>query len=676
MSQAIASIPPSIQRSLLGADIRPECSVGLLRTMRAFTNLEPWALRLFDATGKYPTGLLQGSRADVGAFDECLETVVRDSFGHDISHGQYCNLLVYVKNASAFEGTLEAILPIMHPVFNYYKKYFTYKELPVLRIGICFLDDCSRQDLQNIADAVKPPIIDIKVSNCATAEPEPWSTTETALVIFLGFLVVVIAAATWVDLFVPAKPRCGGERSTLVDALTSFSAAENTRTLLRVAKKADADSYALQCVHGIRLLCLAHIVLGHTYAAVSDIWSRHLNLLVESQYWPCMALAAGFNGVDTFFFLSGFFLSLTVTKQKGRAPVVFIVGILRRLIRTCVPLFFMIICLYVSPLFVTGPDVKTFFLRFHEEVVEHWWHWLLQIKNFYEMGPTILLGHTWFLSADFQLFLVAFLTLLLLKSRKTLALGAFILLSLISYVIVAWTLASDSDVLPFLIIPAQTPEVAFKTVNIYYQRPFYHAMCYFSGCITFLIMDDFRQRKITKAMRLAGWCMASACMLCCVFMKIAWYRSPNPTSVVGNLLAAFSDRFLWSVFLAWTMLVCSTGRGGVVAKFLSCDVFVPLSKLSFGVYLIHLPFIELMAHASRERLYFSHFTQISTFFSVLVWGFLLSYLAYLACEGPTSGLEKLAFGRLTGSVQSRRKEHQFQQNEAHTGADRTKSSHF
>ncbi|XP_077505898.1 nose resistant to fluoxetine protein 6-like [Amblyomma americanum] len=389
-----------------------------------------------------------------------------------------------------------------------------------------------------------------------------------------------------------------------------------------------------------------------------------------------MIIAGAFNGVDTFFFLSGFFLSFTVTKQKGSAPIIFVVGMLRRLIRTCVPLFFIIMCFYVLPLFVTGPDTKTFFLRFHEEVVEHWWHWLLQIKNFYDMELMIVLGHTWFLSADFQLFLVSFVTLLLLKSRKTMTLGAFVLLSLLSYIVVAWTLASDSDVMPFLILPSQRPEVAIKTVNNYYQRPFYHAMCYFSGCITFLIMEDFRQRKLTKAMRLAGWCVASVSMLCCIFMKIAWYKSPNPTSVVGNLLVAFSDRFLWSLFLAWATLVCSTGRGGVFARFLSCDVFVPLSKLSFGVYLIHLPFIELMLHASRERLFYSHFTQVSLFFSVLVWSFLLSYLAYLACEGPTSALEKLAFTRLMGSGNRRRKEQQFQHNEAHAGAEPTKSSYF
>lgn len=649
MACGMASIPASLRTRLLGAEISPECSVALLRTVRGFQNLEPWALRLLDATGKYPTGVLQGSRADSGAFDECIETVVKDSYGNDLSHGQYCNLLFYIKNSTALEETVESMLNVMHPKMRYYKGYFSYTELPMVRLGICFLDDCSQEDIQTLVDSVKPSIIDIKVSNCVTAEPEPWSTTQMAIVTVLSLLVFVIAAATSVDLVILANRKCGAEQSLVVGIVKAFSAASNTHALLKVADRSDADHYALQFLHGLRLFSLGHIVLGHCYLTLTDNWSCLLNFLVNSHDWPSMIVAGAFNSVDTFFFLSGFFLCLTVRKQRRNGPVVFMIGMLRRLVRTCVPLFFILMCFYIIRLFVTGPDSKAFFVKFQQEVSEHWWHLLLQIKNFYKMDTLILLGHTWFLSADFQLFIVALPILLLLKSRTAVAVGVFVLLSLLSYAVVAWTLASHPDIPPFLIAPGTTPEGTLKTVNEYYERPFYHAMCYFGGCITFLLMNDFRERKITKAMELAGWCVAASSMLCCVFMKLAWYKSQHPTSMTGTLLAAFSDRFLWFVSLAWITLSCSTGRGGLFGRFLSSNVFVPLSKLSFGVYLIHVPFIELMLYSSRERIYWSHFNQVSLFFSVLVWSFLLSYLAYLACEAPTSALDKLAFGRLRGS---------------------------
>ncbi|XP_075550181.1 nose resistant to fluoxetine protein 6-like [Dermacentor variabilis] len=440
---------------------------------------------------------------------------------------------------------------------------------------------------------------------------------------------------------------------TVLEAVKGFSVVANTRMLLMTAKRSDGDYYALQFLHGLRFLSLVHIVLGHCYETVSDTTASLLNLLIHSDRWLSMIIAAAFNSVETFFFLSGFFLCLTVAKQKTNGLLIFVMGVLRRLIRICVPLFFIIMCFCILPLFVTGPDTKMFFKKLYDEVSSDWWRYILHIRNFYEIGPQHVLGHTWYLSADFQLFAVSLLTLAMLRRRKTLAIGAFALLSLCGYAIGAWALVS-SDVLPFMVFPGQTPEITIETVNLYYILPFCHAMSYFSGCITFLVMEDFRYRKITKAVQVAGWCIAASCGLCCVFMKLAWYKSPNPTSKAGTLVAAFSDRAMWSLFLAWITLTCSSGRGGFVGQFLSWNLFVPLSKLSFGVYLIHRPFIELLLHSSRERLSWSDFNQVTMLFSVLDWSFILSYFSYLACEAPTAVLDKLVFNRLTGRGKARK----------------------
>ncbi|KAH7957112.1 hypothetical protein HPB52_015373 [Rhipicephalus sanguineus] len=115
VAAGLSKVPRSLVRKFLAADVRLECSTALLRTMRAFQNFEPWALRLIDATGKYPTGFLESSRVDMGAFDECLETVVRDRNGNMLSRGQYCNLLVYVNNATAMQEMISTIADAMHP---------------------------------------------------------------------------------------------------------------------------------------------------------------------------------------------------------------------------------------------------------------------------------------------------------------------------------------------------------------------------------------------------------------------------------------------------------------------------------------------------------------------------------------------------------------------------------
>ncbi|XP_075539822.1 nose resistant to fluoxetine protein 6-like [Dermacentor variabilis] len=480
-------MPTPLRRKLLEADVRPECTAGLLRTMRGFQNLDPWALKLFDASGKYPTGLFEGSRVDMGAFDECLSIVLRDGYGNMLSRGQYCNLMIYVTNGSAVEEVVRSFSDVLHPRLQYFRKYFSYTKLPVGRLAVCSLNDCNQQDLQAL---------------------------------------VAIGA--------------------LSEFITAFSATSNTRMLLKVSDKNKQDHYALQFLHGMRFYGIVHIALGHCGSVM-----------------------------------------------------------------TCIPLFFIIMCLYALQTFVKGPNTKAFFQDLHKELASHWWHLLLQIRNFDTISERDVIPHVWYLSTDFQLFVVSLVTLLIFK------------------------------------------RVMLRTLNEYYIRPYYHTVCYFGGCMTYLVVDDFKERKISKWFQQVCWYGSVACCLFCVFVKFAWYRSPNPVSAGVALLAAFLDRILWTLFLAWITLACSTGRGGALSKLLSWNAYVPLSKLSFGVYLIHVPFLHLLFRASRERMFWSIFNQLTLLFLLLVWSFLLSYLSFLICEAPTAALDKLLFSRLIGGGERR-----------------------
>ncbi|KAH7957781.1 hypothetical protein HPB52_022663 [Rhipicephalus sanguineus] len=246
-------------------------------------------------------------------------------------------------------------------------------------------------------------------------------------------------------------------RRALFEFVTAFSATSNTRVLLKVADKAKPDDYALQFLHGIRFFSIVYIVMGHCSSTVSDTWC------------------------------DGFFLCFTVAKQERNGPIVFIIGVTRRLI-----------------------------------------------------------------------------------------------------------------------------SVMLRTTDEYYTRPYYHAVCYFGGCMTYMIKEDFREARISKRLQQAGWYGCVACGLFCVFVKFAWVTSFNDVPRGLTLSAAFFDRILWTVFLAWITLACSTGRGGVLTRLLSWNAYVPLSKLSFGVYLLHLPFLKILLNASRERMYWSVFNQVAS----------------------------------------------------------------
>ncbi|XP_065282046.1 nose resistant to fluoxetine protein 6-like isoform X2 [Dermacentor albipictus] len=316
-----------------------------------------------------------------------------------------------------------------------------------------------------------------------------------------------------------------------------------------------------------------------------------------------------------------------------------------------VPPFFVIMCMYMLPALTSGPGAKRYFDKFYREVNEHWKTLLLQVDNYnheYDgSGRLPIIPHFWYLSLDFQFFVVSLIILLVFKSKPRCKIAIFALLSLLGCALSTWHVAGN-ETPPFIVIVDESASNFFETMYFYYFYPHYHAVCYFTGPITFLLLERFRKIKMSKVTELAGWCIAIACGLCCIFMKVSWYRTKYPTTEFGKLSTAFFDRLLWSIFMIWLTLACASGRGGFLGKFLSWGAFAPMARLAFGVYLIHLPFIQLALHISRERMGLSHFIAASFCFSTLAWSYILSYFLFIFCEAPVGKLDKLLFEGLRG----------------------------
>lgn len=634
-------ISPDLTRKLLTAEVSSTCSIGLLKLVGAIRRTEPWALRLIDAMGKYPTGLLQATKTDLGAFDECLETVVHDSFGHEVTRAQYCNLDMRISKGSSFVETTFAAMKMVYPNLYRFKEHITDLRLPPVRLGICVTNDCNEQELQELINKMVPPALNLKVSNCVTNVPAPLTNGQMAIIITLAVLAAFLVIGTATDVYIRSKPEYKATCGILVRCLTAFSLISNTKVLLQVVKDKSSDAYTLRFFHGLRFFSLTWIVLGHCYGAVSPTWSRMLNNLLMAERSSSLVVPAAYIAVDTFFFLSAFLMCYTVSRQKKPAIVVFIFAVIRRFIRTMVPVFFVLMCMYLLPVLTSGPDAKAYFEKFYDEMNRLWLDILLQVQNYRTKAFSILV-HLWYLSVDFQYFLVSLPIAIILKNRRRWAIGVFVLLSIVSCSLSAWQISGTHNT-PFVIVITESMSILEDTLNDYYFLPFYHGVCYFSGCIAFYLLQSFRDVKLSKIVESLIWIVALVAGAGCVFNKEPWYRHRQPTTEVGEVCMAFFDRVLWSVFLTWTTLACATGRGGYINKFLSWNAFVPLSRLTFGVYLIHAPFIILYLHISRERILFSHFSLVSLSFAILLWSYCLTYLMFVLCEAPTAQLDKLIF---------------------------------
>ncbi|XP_042148906.1 nose resistant to fluoxetine protein 6-like [Ixodes scapularis] len=82
---------------------------------------------------------------------------------------------------------------------------------------------------------------------------------------------------------------------------------------------------------------------------------------------------------------------------------------------------------------------------------------------------------------------------------------------------------------------------------------------------------------------------------------------------------------------------------GFLGSFLSWGAFVPLSRLSFGIYILHMPYFVTSYYVARERIFYSFYSVISKTISIFIWSAFLSYFVFVLCECPTGNIEKMTF---------------------------------
>ncbi|KAL3222508.1 hypothetical protein MRX96_004965 [Rhipicephalus microplus] len=264
----------------------------------------------------------------------------------------------------------------------------------------------------------------------------------------LATIAAALIAGTAFDVFVPSKirERCG----CLVKCVTAFSMVKNTNMLW--------------------------IILGHTYGYGLESSSRVFNVMHYFQHWHTVIVTFGYQAVDTFFFFSGFFLYFKLDKENGNRIIVSIIAILRWFIRVTIPTFFMIMCMYLLPLVASGPNSKEYYNTFYEEIRDHWWDLLLQVRNWRDDFVIPILHHVWYISANFQLFIVGSPSYTVFQNEE-----------------VACLLDIRSVVLGIL-------RKFLETVNKYYSLPFYH------GRVLLLRLRDVpgcaevRRKKITRGL--------------------------------------------------------------------------------------------------------------------------------------------------------------------------------
>ncbi|GFT13897.1 nose resistant to fluoxetine protein 6, partial [Nephila pilipes] len=261
------------------------------------------------------------------------------------------------------------------------------------------------------------------------------------------------------------------------------------------------------------------------------------------------------------------------------------------------------------------------------------------VDTFFFMSGLLCMVHTWYVSCDFQLYLASLIVIFpLLKSEK-IGIAVNILIIVIS-IIYSGIITYIGKIIPTVIMTQPDPIDRNLGYLYTYGNTLSRAGPYFIGILTGYLLIKYPEVKIPKTFQVIGWCLATLSSGLVVFITGAWYkiRPPSPLEV---LLYATFYKVAFTIGVAWLTFCCITGRGGILNDFLSWKVWVPLSKLTFLIYLIQPIFQTLFIANFKSTQEYSHLFFIIQFFGFLCISSLLAMICNLLVESPFLSLEKL-----------------------------------
>jgi peptidoglycan/LPS O-acetylase OafA/YrhL len=259
------------------------------------------------------------------------------------------------------------------------------------------------------------------------------------------------------------------------------------------------------------------------------------------------------------------------------------------------------------------------------------------------------MSHTWYLSIDFQLFIVS--PFLIYPAWKygwkyvwvfpVVTLLVCIYLFVIALVFNVWLNAGPEDAADF----------NFFLTWIYYPT---HARMgpWFLGMMLGYIMYTNRNKKIilNPIFNAVMWILCLT-VFAAVTMGSQILFYPFSRDNVTLLSHAFYTGFYrngWALACTWMIFACHNGTGGIIRWFLQLPQWQVLGRMGLSLYLLSFMFQHFIVMNAKQPYYFDEFGMIHLFWGDMVASILLSIVGYLAFEVPFLTVESYIYDKLVG----------------------------
>ncbi|CAF0906379.1 unnamed protein product [Didymodactylos carnosus] len=401
-----------------------------------------------------------------------------------------------------------------------------------------------------------------------------------------------------------------------------------------------SQSGAMQCLNGLRVISMIWIIWGHTYNYLGDqsyflLVQNALDLLDFQKRLDAQLIINALYGVDTFFVISAMLASLSIMRmlKKNGMPrwYVWLLMYVERYLRLIPPyIMIFLLYIYVVPHIGSGPlwTAKDFPMK-NEDCHNYWWAYFLLINNFVPGGRgTRCLGYFWYVSNDFQLFLLC--PLLIVPLYYYPIVGSCILIGvLIASTMVLMGNVANTYIWGNIIVTLQ--EIWEDT----YIKPYCRAGPYVIGIFLGYILFKTDKKKVYlhPLWHLVGWLFTIAFMGVSLFGGFQNHKeNPVNMSVTEYTLYFALSRISWPLAVSWIIFSCYKGLAPLVDSILSWRGFTFFAHISYTTYLIHPMIMVYYLFAQQSLFHATDITLLYMFLGHVIFALLLGFAAHIIFE--------------------------------------------
>ncbi|XP_015904608.1 nose resistant to fluoxetine protein 6 [Parasteatoda tepidariorum] len=651
------------------------CKLDLMVTGMAAQRMAPWSLKMIDSFGKLSGGMLEGITSALGDYDECLDVIIGGKKKRKFRTGTYCmleikppdSILTAIKEVQINKNNSLMSTHLKDPIFQSLRRVRTNPDHIMFRLGICMPSSCSVNDVQNLIDtgidiAEMKGRLPVHVSHCDAKVGYYYQPHEILIFCLIGVFLIIAVIGTIVAFLkniwysdkdsnsnVETKGKFYGKenlsiKERAVNLCSKFSVGHSISKLLCCDNNNDASDVC----KGMTFFNILFSIFLHTYALPHPLHLyRFRDTLNFTKFIDEILFGAVANssvGIDTFFFLGGFYFVNSRWKNIKRPNILpyilkFIFMVVIRMIFAQV----LVGCLlFLLPSLGSGPLWKDFVESPVNNCKKSWWMNLLFIQNF--LGPyDICLYQSWFFPTMVHVFII---TAVLVYALHRWPFGGVV--STVTVIVIS--------VLVMALVTAITGYPATLAVYFYdyrtsiyfwkyvYTQFYTHIGSQCIGMLTAYFIAEYPIKKLDKRLVLLAW-LASLLTMSSIVLGLYDYRDGAEMSRSLAVFYAAFHRPAWALVIGWIIYACATGYGGVVNSFLTWKAFMPLERLSYLAYLLHIPIMYYHGGVQRERMYMGHYNQLMCFLAYAVLSYALAFVCYIIFQAPYEIIEGCIFNK-------------------------------